>query len=412
MYFIYNFFTKIFLLISPIIFIYRIFKQKEDPKRFLEKYCIYKKNKNNKPNQVWIHAASVGELISIIPIIKKLEKINKIKKILLTTTTVSSANLLKNYKFKKTSHMYFPLDTKNIVRKFIYYWKPQLAIFVDSEIWPNMFANLNKNNIPIILINARITKKSFNRWKFFKTFAKKIFSKITLALASNSETYKYLKILGSKNIINAGNLKFYSDEKIKNKSKISNKFKNYKVWCAASTHKGEEKIICEIHNKLKKINKKLITIIIPRHVFRTREIINEFKENGINCIRHSSKQSIKKNTDVYLVDVYGKTSEFYKLSNVTFLGGSIIKHGGQNPLEPARLGNYIISGPNISNFREIYTFLINNKVSSISSNALRIEKLINKNLNKKISSRLTKKINDIGIKILNKNLINIQKYIT
>ena len=410
MYFIYNIFLTFFFLISPIVFLFRIINKKEDSSRFLEKFCIYKNKKNN-AKLIWIHAASIGELLSIVPVIKKLEKTKKIKKILLTTSTISSAKIIKKINFKKTSHKFFPLDNNYLTKKFIFHWKPQLAIFVDSEIWPNMIRNLDKNKIPTILINARITKKSFKRWKIFRTFANQIFSKITVALPSNRETLNYLNILGVKNIKVAGNLKFYGEKNLTNKNNIKNKFKNYKVWCAASTHRGEEELIYKLHKNIKKKYKNLITIIIPRHVDRINEIVNDLKRNELNFIRHSSNHKIGKNTDFYLVDTYGETSSFYNLTNVTFLGGSIIKHGGQNPLEPARLGNFVVSGPNINNFKEVYAYLKEIKISSLSSNDLKLEKLIISKINKKIPNQLQTKIIDLGYKILNKNLNEIIKYI-
>ena len=142
---------------------------------------------------MWFHAVSVGELMSIIPIIKKIEKNNKIKKIILTTSTKSSADIFKKLKFKKTIPVYYPLDENNITRKFINFWQPKVAIFVESEIWPNMFKNLKEKKIPIIILNARITKKSFNRWKIIKNFSSDIFNKITLALPQNSETKNIFK---------------------------------------------------------------------------------------------------------------------------------------------------------------------------------------------------------------------------
>ena len=141
-----------------------------------------------------------------------------------------------------------------------------------------------------------------------------------------------------------------------------NKFKNHKVWCAASTHNNEEILIGKLHKKLKNREKKLITIIIPRHVNRTNKIIDGLNNLNLNCVKHSSNPKLQKNTDIYLVDSYGESSRFYSLTNICFVGGSIVKHGGQNPLEPARLGNYIINGPNVKNFKEIYTFLNSLKI--------------------------------------------------
>ena len=160
-------------------------------------------------------------------------------------------------------------------------------------------------------------------------------------------------------------MKYYGEKKNQNRivKSLKNKFKNFKVLCAASTHNDEEILIGKLHKNLKKREKKLITIIIPRHVNRTSEIIDSLNNLGLKSVRHSSNQKLQKDTDIYIVDSYGESSDFYSLTNVAFIGGSIIKHGGQNPLEPARLGNYIISGPNVGNFKEIYTFLNNLKMS-------------------------------------------------
>ena len=411
MYFFYNILTNLAIIISPIIMIYRIVVGKEDVKRVGEKFCIYSKKKSNK--KVWIHAASVGELMSIFPVIRKLEKNKKIKNILLSTSTTSSAKIFNKLKLKKTSHIYFPLDNNFIVKRFINYWQPELAIFIDSEIWPNMFNNLHIKNIPIIIMNARITERSFNNWQLFPNFANQVFGKITLALPQNLETLKYLKLLKVRDIKTAGNLKYYGQKDNHDYSKklLKNKFKDFKVWCAASTHFNEEILIGNLHKKLKKKQRKLITIIIPRHVSRTNEIKETLNKIELNCILHSSNEKIKKNTDIYLVDSYGETSKFYNLTNISFVGGSIIKHGGQNPLEPARLGNYIISGPNVKNFKEIYAFLNKLKMSSITSDILKMENLILKRLNNKTPNKNIKRIIKIGNDVLEKNLFYINKYL-
>jgi 3-deoxy-D-manno-octulosonic-acid transferase len=411
MYFFYNILTNLAIIISPIIIIYRIVKGKEDVKRVGEKFCIYSKKKSNK--KVWIHAASVGELMSIVPVIRKLEKNKKIKNILLSTSTTSSAKIFNKLKLKKTSHIYFPLDNNFIVKRFINYWQPELAIFIDSEIWPNMFNNLHIKNIPIIIMNARITERSFNKWQLFPSFANQVFGKITLALPQNLETLKYLKLLKVRDIKTAGNLKYYGQKDNHDYSTklLKNKFKDFKVWCAASTHFNEEILIGNLHKKLKKKERKLITIIIPRHVSRTNEIKETLNKIELNCILHSSNEKIKKNTDIYLVDSYGETSKFYNLTNISFVGGSIIKHGGQNPLEPARLGNYIISGPNVKNFKEIYAFLNKLKMSSITFDILKMENLILKRLNNKTPNKNIKRIIKIGNDVLEKNLFYINKYL-
>ena len=409
MFYIYDFIVFTFIIFSPIIFLLRIISGKEDPKRFLEKICLYS-NRININQTVWFHGASVGEIKSIIPLIEILEKNKKIKKILLTSSTTSSASVIKKYKFKKTIHVFFPIDTNYLTNKFIKYWKPQIALFIDSEIWPNMFKNLNKNNIPIILLNGRITKKSFDRWKKISSFSKNVFSKISLALPQNKETIKYLKTLGVKKIKIAGNLKYVGQSKKKIDVNTRTLFKNRLIFCAASTHYNEELFIGKIHKELKLKYNNLLTILIPRHINRSNSIIKELENIDLKIITRSSKQKISKSTDIYIADTYGETSKFYGLSNITFLGGSLVPHGGQNPLEPARMGNYILHGPHIQNFKEIYIMLSKLKVSSKVNNINNMKKYIIRKIKYKQPQKVSKKLNFIGNEILKKNLKVINKY--
>ena len=410
MFYIYEFILLIFIIFSPIFFLIRIVSGKEDPKRFLEKLCLYSKNKNiNKT--IWFHGASIGEITSIIPIVKYLEKNKKIDKILLTSSTTSSASVIKKYKFKKTIHVFYPIDTNYLTNKFIKYWKPQVALFIDSEIWPNMIKNLNKNKIPIILLNGRITKKSFLRWKKFPNFSKEIFSKISLAMPQNDETMKYLKNLGVKKVKFEGNLKYFGQSKKiidKNTKKI---FKNRLIFCAASTHYSEELFIGKIHKELKLKYNNLITILIPRHTNRSKSIANDLESLNLKVITRSSKKQISKNTDIYIVDTYGETSKFYGLSNVTFVGGSLVPHGGQNPLEPARMGSYILHGSNIQNFREIYIMLSKLNISSKINNIINMKKIVTKKIKFRQPQSVIKKLNYMGNEILKKNINEINKFL-
>ncbi len=411
MYFIYEALGLVVIAFSPFIILYRIIRGKEDPKRFLEKYCFYSK-KNKSKLTIWIHGASVGEILSAIPIIKYFEKNKKIKKILITSLTRSSSLILSKYNFKKTIHKYFPIDTNYFTNKFINFWNPKLAIFIESEVWPNMFKNLYFKKIPILLLNARLTKKSFYRWKNFPNFSKLIFSKISLAMPQNIETFNFLKILGVKKLKLNGNLKYYGEKQNKKQNKnLKNKFKNKKIWCAASTHQDEELFIGKVHSRLKIKEKNLLTIIIPRHINRVENIINELNKIGLNTVIHSSNKKISAETDIYLVDTYGETSNFFELSNLTFLGGSLIPHGGQNPLEPARKGNYILHGPNIDNFLEVYSILKNLRISSKIKSVPQMEKMVINKINFKQPILINKKLFSIGEKVLKKNLNEIKKYI-
>ena len=411
MFFIYNIFLIIILLISPIIIIIRIILGKEDQTRFKEKYgFLAKKNKLNKT--IWIHGASVGEILSIIPIIKRLEMDKKIEQILITSSTTSSSYILSKYKFKKAIHQFYPFDLNFITKHFINHWKPKLAIFVDSEIWPNMFNNLHKKNIPIILLNARITKKSFNRWKFFPNFSKKIFEKITLALPQNRESKKYLKLLGTKKIKLVGNLKFFGGSLKENVNLIlKKKFSKKVIFCAASTHPTEELFVGKVHKELKSEIKNLITIIIPRHINRKKEILDELNNIGLNSQLHTSPKKLSKNTDIYIVDTYGESAKFYSLSKVTFLGGSLIPHGGQNPLESAREGNYILYGPYVENFKEVYEMLEKLKITRRVNSIKNMKSVVRQKINFLQRDTVNRNLKYLGDKILNKNLYEIKKFI-
>ena len=413
MFFIYRILANLVLICSPIIIIFRLIKKKEHPTRFKEKFGFYTKNKI-KGKLVWFHGASVGEILSIIPLIEKLEKNKKIKQILITTNTLSSSKILLNYRLKKTIHQFFPIDTNYHTQKFLNYWKPSNAIFIDSEIWPNMITNIKKSSISLILINARITSKSLKKWKIFSSYAKILFQKFDLCLSSNLKSKEYLKILGARKIKYIGNLKFAESEKYSDnlKKNLKKFLSSKKIWCASSTHDNEE-IICAIaHKKLKSKYKNLLTIIIPRHIHRTKEITTEIKKLDLKIHLHDSKKKIDKETDIYLVNSFGQTKSFFKICKTVFLGGSLINHGGQNPLEAARYGCKIIHGPNIWNFNEIYALLRRHKVSikilSINQLAINVNKIFN---SKNETKNLELKIKKLGNKILKSTLNEINFYI-
>ena len=414
MLFFYRLTVNFIYLISPIIIIYRIFKKKEDPKRFLEKIGKFNK-KNTNDNLIWFHGSSVGEILSVVPLIEKLEKKKNIKKILITSNTLSSAKIINKLKLKKTFHQFFPLDTKFLVEKFLNHWKPKTVFFIESEIWPNMITKIKEKNIPLILLNARITKKSFKKWNSVPSFSKKIFNEFDLCLSQNNKTCNYLKILGAKNIKKIGNLKFsQSNSKLKNKSnsKIKKIFKKKKIiFSAISTHKGEELFCGKVHANLKKKYENIISIIIPRHIHRAHEIKQELNSNGLNVHLHTSKRQINSDTDIYLVDTFGETKSFLKLSKIAFMGKSIYAYGGQNPIEAARLGNRIIHGPNIENFIEVYNFLGKQRISTKITSYKSLENLIVKfDRKKNYSQQIIKKLAYTGNQILLNNEKEINKY--
>ena len=410
---IYRFLINIVFAISPIILIIRLIKKKESYKRFKEKFCLFSQ-KRGSGKLVWFHGASVGEIQSIIPLIEKIEKNNKVKKILITTNTLSSAKIIEKYNFKKTVHQFFHVDTNFLSKKFLHYWKPAVAFFIDSEIWPNTIINLDKQKIPIVLLNGRITKKTFRRWKNLNNFSKYIFGKINLCLPSSNNSQNYLKKLGIKNIRLIGNLKFSQSEseKIIKYNDINRFISSKKTWCASSTHNDAEIFCGKIHKQLKKKHKNLLTIIIPRHIDRTKSIIKEMQQLKLNTHVHEPKRRISSDTDIYIVNSYGKTKSIYYICKNIFLGGSIIKHGGQNPLEATRYGCNILHGPNIENFKEIYEYLnkikISSKINSVTQATRRLNKLFSKKNN---SKNMLLKLDLIGKEILNKTYKEINIFL-
>ena len=414
MFLFYRILINLILFLSPIIILIRFLQKKEDPIRFKEKIGFFSKKKL-KGKLIWFHGASVGEILSVIPLIEKLEKDKHIRQILITSNTLSSSKILSKLKLKKTIHQFFPIDTNYNSNKFLNYWDPSIAIFIDSEIWPNMITNIKKKSISLMLINARITKKSFRRWKFFSPSARKLFQNFDICLSSSSESKNYLKSLGVKKNSFIGNLKFTQSEKVIDTLNNNTKkfFLTKKIWCASSTHELEEKICANIHKKLKIKYKNLLTIIIPRHIHRTEKIIKEINKLNLKIHLHSSTKKIDKKTDIYLVNSFGQTQSFFKECKVVFLGGSIIEHGGQNPLEAAKYGCQILHGPNVWNFKEIYNLLKTHKVSNkiTSSNKLyhKVRQLLG---DKKNSKKLQLKIKNLGSKILNLTLNEINFYMS
>ncbi len=420
MYYWYKFITLFFYPFAPIYLHFRKIRKKEDSIRYKEK--LAKINiERGEGFLIWFHVASVGEAMSILPLIDGCIKEKKINRILITSITLSSGKILEK-RFNnnpKINHQFLPLDIISLINKFLNHWKPNLSIFIDSEIWPNLILKISEKKIPLLLVNARITKKSFDRWKLVIGFAKKIFGKFDLCIASNNESENFLKILGSKNIKNYGNLKFSN---IKNDIKkldlnFLNKIKNRKVWCAASTHPSEEIICAEAHLKIKKNYNNILTIIIPRHIDRVKTIKEELSKFNINVLLVTELNNFDDKTDILLVNSYGEALKFYDISKYVFLGKSLvqslIKDSGQNPIEPARLGCKILHGPYVSNFAETYNYLkklgITKEVND--SNKLSLSLIEELQKDKPKNHEIALKIENYGQNILNNVIMELKKYI-
>ena len=409
MFFIYQFFFTILIVFSPLVIIFRILKKKEHKKRFVEKFSLPTKRRI-KGNLMWFHGASVGEILSIIPLIKNYEKDDSIKQILITSSTLSSSKVLKKFNFKKVVHQFYPIDQLYFINKFLSYWRPNLAIFIESEIWPCMFKIINEKKIPLILLNARLTKKTFLKWFKLKNFSISVFKNITVAYPQNLETKTYLEKFQTNKIIQLGNLKFTEGEQENFEQinlKLKNQFKDKKIWVASSTHANEEVFCAKAHMELKKKIKNLITVIIPRHVHRSRNIISEIKNLNLKVVCHSSRLKSLKNIDIYIVDTFGETKKFHKVGSSVFLGGSIVKRGGHNPLEAARFGAKILHGPNVDNFKEVYKLLKSLKVAK----KIQTPKTLASSIIFRKNKITGNKIKNIGENILKKTIKELNKII-
>ena len=407
-------------LLVLIIYLRKVFN-KEDKVRFKEKlfYSSFLNNFNNSRKLIWFHAASIGEVQSIIPIINRLDKETKKFNFLITTITLTSGKFIKEeFKSKNNiTHRYLPLDINFLVKKFILIWKPYAVFFVESEIWPNLILNLNDKKIPISIINGRLTKKSFKRWKIVSTLAYKIFSKFELIMTSNLTSKYYFAELGGKNIVHIGNIKFSNKVDFTNIKKINEKNLSSKiVWCAASTHDNEEHFCIKTHVKLKEKISNLLTIIVPRHIERADQIKKISLNNKLNTQVISKDEVILNNTEIAIIKSFGVLPEYLKYARSALIGKSLLKRlkndGGQNPILAAQMGCKIYHGPYVSNFEEIYKFLLD---ENLSEEILTVNDLSNNLINdfkKKKDLNQSKTLFDkIGETILEKTIKEIDNFL-
>jgi len=399
--------TFLHYLLYPYLYL-RILKKKECPLRFKEKLGNSQKIRYN-GNLIWFHCSSIGELKSIFPVIDYYLKKNQI---LVTTSTLSSNEIFqKKYRnVQNITHQYAPIDTPQIIKKFFIKWKPNVIIFTESEIWPNQIFYAKNNKIPIILLNARISKKSFIKWKLIKISMNKILNSFDLILSQSNESANFFKYFRVNNVLMLGNLKFVLSEDFK----VIEENKNLKkklIFTALSTHRTEEEVCIRIHTSLRLKYQNLLTIIIPRHIDRISEIKKIISDAKLNFLITETLDNFTDNTDILIINSYGNTKEILKLSKYVFIGGSLVNHGGQNPLEVAFNNSLIFHGPHIYNFKEIYEFLnkenIAFKINSQSELIHMLEKKLNENQNESIKEKITK----IGNEILSSTIKKLDQYI-
>lgn len=323
---------------------------------------------------VWCHAASVGEAMSLLALINKLRDTCPQTSILVTTGTVTSATLMAKRLPSGAFHQYVPVDRAPWVEKFLNHWQPDLAIWIESELWPNMLAAIRKRQIPAALLNARMSEKSFRSWqRFAPAWSKELLSTFSLILAQTERDAQRLSALSARQAQCVGNLKFAAAPPSCNETELASlrkKIGQRPVWLMASTHPGEEELALSAHKSLSPRHKNLLTIIVPRHPARGDELERMItQEHNLRMARRAHNEPVKPETEIYLADTLGELGLLYRLSPIVVMGGSFLPDsGGHNPIEPAQLGAAIILGPNMKNFEEVARAFLNH-AAAIQLNA-------------------------------------------
>jgi len=418
----YRMLTSFLYPILILLIYFRKIIKKEDQKRFKEKIfpSCFNINRTKDSKLIWFHAASIGEFKSVLPIIEELNKNNKNLEILITTVTLSSSNLATDElkRFNNVQHRFFPLDVRFLIKRFLLLWNPCAIFLVDSEIWPNLIFSASENKIPLAIINARITSKTFNRWMLMPNFAKAIFKSFDLCLSSNLETKNYLMKLNAKNIYFNGNIKLINKVNENSTINLNEKIlsKN-RFWFAASTHNGEEVFSLKTHSILKEKYKNIITIIAPRHINRVKHIRRLCVNFNFSVQILNKNELILENKEIIIINSFGALTDYFKYAKSVFIGKSSIKKlenvGGQNPIDAAKLGCKVYHGPYVYNFKEIYEILSRNNISKEIKNPRELSNNLIIDLENpyKIDNEISILINNLGEKTLADTMKNINYFL-
>ncbi len=330
---------------------------------------------------VWVHGASVGELTAVFPLIDKLR--DQHVRVLVTSGTVTSAEVARRRLPEDVLHQFIPLDAPRFVYRFLSHWKPDLGIFVESDLWPNLIIASAKARIPLILVNGRMSEDSFKAWRSLKRTAAAVLGKFDVCLAQSSLDAERYSELGVPVVRVTGNLKLDVPAPSADKEKLAEMQQavgERQIFVAASTHAGEEQAIIEAHRRIRKTRPRLLTIIVPRHPERGMEVLTQAVAAGARGMLRSRNVTPDLRTDIYVADTVGELGLFYRLAHVVFMGGSIVEHGGQNPIEPAKLSRPVLHGPHVWNFADIYAALDAargaEEVDNIGHLALRVSDLL------------------------------------
>jgi 3-deoxy-D-manno-octulosonic-acid transferase len=345
---------------APLILAWRTRRGKEEPDRRSERYG-HASAPRPKGFLAWFHASSVGEANAALPVIETIAAERPEVRMLLTTATVTSARLARSRLPKNVVHQYVPLDNKGYVQRFLHHWRPDLAVLVESEIWPNLVLETKGEGIPLLLINGRMSSSSFKRWRRRPGLSRPLFSSFDLVLAQNDSLAERFAQLGVARTLDVGNLKADAPPPpadLPGKRRLAAAISGRTVWLAASTHPGEEDLVALAHKKMRQERPDLLTIIVPRHPERGKPIAETLKAANLSIALRSEEQLPEAATDIYVADTIGELGLFYALSPIAFVGGSLVERGGQNPVEPIKLGAAVLTGPNWQNFRDSYTELL------------------------------------------------------
>ena len=343
--------------LAPALIKRRLKQGKEDPGRIDERRGMSRDIRPHGP-LVWIHGASVGEVLAAAALIEKLRALDI--RVLLTSGTVTSAAVVAKRFPSDIIHQYVPYDSPRYVARFLDHWRPSLALFIESDLWPNLILSSAARRLPMVLINGRMSHRSFPRWRRFAGTISALLGRFDVCLAQSEVDAERFAALGSRNVVTTGNLKLDVPAPPADAAKLERLMavtRGRAIILAASTHPGEENILLRAHQTLARYFPSLLTVIVPRHPSRGDAIARSIPASGLRVTLRSREELPTATTDIYVADTMGELGLFYRLAPIVFMGGSLIEHGGQNPIEAVKLGASIVHGPHVFNFSDIYDAL-------------------------------------------------------
>jgi 3-deoxy-D-manno-octulosonic-acid transferase len=357
---LYRALTSLAAPLTPVILAWRMRRGKEEPGRRPERYGL---PSAPRPSGflAWFHAASVGEANAALPVIDAIASQRPEIRMLLTTGTVTSARLARDRLPRGVLHQYVPLDNQTFVQRFLTHWRPDLAVLVESEIWPNLVLETKARGVPLLLINGRMSPSSYKRWRRRPGLSRPLFTAFDLVLAQNGRLAQRFAKLGVSRTLDVGNLKADAPPPpadLPGRRQLDAALDGRTVWLAASTHPGEDEKVMGAHLKMKIARPDLLTIIVPRHPERGPLIAEQLRAANLKVALRSRGEVPVADTDIYVADTIGELGLFYAIAPVAFVGGSLVERGGQNPVEPVKLGTAVLTGPNWRNFRDSYSELL------------------------------------------------------